>query len=124
MEDSNPELIQSKAKGEVWVLYSNNGMNFVIACPAFDYYGIKEIKNPQYPTLETADVDVYVVIRTQLGGNSSRLFGKKMSLGFTKLSNTNYGGQLSGNGNPPFRLWSAYVNKLEAILPADMVSVT
>lgn len=93
MEDRNPELITSKAKGEVWVLYSNNDMNFVIACPAFDYYGIKEIKNPQYPTIETADVDVYVTIRTQLGNNSSRVFGKKMSLGFQPFTGVRwYGG--------------------------------
>ena len=71
---------------------SRNAMNFIIACPAFDYYAIKEIKNPQYPTLETADVDVYVTIRTQLGNNTSRVFGKKMNLSFNLLSNKLYGG--------------------------------
>lgn len=64
LEERNPELITTKAKGEVWIMNSRNTMNFIIACPAFDYYAIKEIKNPQYPTLETADVDVYILIRT------------------------------------------------------------
>lgn len=48
-----------------------------------------------------------------------------MNLSFNLLSNKLYGGQLSGNGNPPFRVWRANVNENFAnILPSEMVAVT
>ena len=125
LEERNPELITTKAKGEVWIMDSSNSLGFNIACPAFDYYAVRTI-DPARPTVEKVRADVYVTIRTSLGHDSSRVFGKKMEMEFQPFTGVRrYGGQLSGNGNPPFRVWRAYVNgNFANILPSDMVAVT
>ena len=120
LEERNPELITTKAKGEVWIMNSSNTLGFNIACPAFDYYAVRTV-DPARPMVERVFADVYVTIRTSLGNNSSRVFGKKMELEFNP--STGYGGQLSGNGNPPFRMWRAYVNgNFTNILPYEMMT--